>query len=1028
MILLRHDRNDARTNGLLVWHIRCVLFVATTLALSCQLTGCGSNEVKEKEQASAQNHSAEDSPKQSTVAVNPPTQSKTETKSKPAPFNRVNELARGDALARQGDFPAAITAFQAVVLADPNDAEALFRLGNAHAATGDLSTAVEVMSAIPSDHPQAGIPALGQTADWFIKLKRYAEAECNYKLIVKTVPQADRARRQLALILNRQGRRHEAATHIRELCRRGNVRQDELHALASLGDAMYDDPMQVAKRNTPAYTPIGASGAARKLYMDADYVEAAKLIEQEVNEGTAQPSTVALYGRCVAEAQDDKRFAIWLTKVDSETKKFAEYWSAIGAHLILKRNYEQAVRALLESLDRDPTDLRSIARLETTLKSLGKTAESEKWGQRWRQARDLIRANNRVAETSPANPDAVADLSRQLRLANRNIESLMWKSIEGQLRRIPPQQLAVLNQQRLQLIQSRQEFPSQSTRLCDMKPEAFAMPATLEKLATKSAPDHVAPVTKPSKARFSNVAADVGLTHRYAIGIQQQTDGFTIYQVAGGGVAALDFDQDGHVDLAFAQGGADPPEYESDRGNELFRNVDNQLLPVSNVATATDFRYTLGITVGDWNQDGFPDLFYGNIGYSTLLINQGDGTFAQSRLHDQDDKTRMPSSLAVADVNGDQLPDFVQVNYVHDKNLSKRPRRDKNGEVLQSLLPNDYQGGVDQVFLNDGRGGTIGKEISDTAHTGLGLVIADLNGQPGNEIFIGNDVKPNSLWQYSDDEWQDTATLVGCAYGFSGAATASMGIATGDFDGNGLIDLHVTNFQEENVSLYVNENYTFQDRNRQFQLAKPSQNVLGFGTQAIDYNNDSRLDLVVTNGHVENAIATNAPFRQPAQMFANLGDKFQQIDVVDDSGYWMASHLGRALARLDFNRDGRSDFVVTHLNETSALMLNSTETDNHWLQLRLIGKKCERDAIGARVRILIDGRWHTNWITAGDGYLASNERIVSFGLGDSGTIEQLEIHWPDDSESSFENVPADQRLLIIQSHKQTFELPATPGP
>jgi hypothetical protein len=247
-----------------------------------------------------------------------------------------------------------------------------------------------------------------------------------------------------------------------------------------------------------------------------------------------------------------------------------------------------------------------------------------------------------------------------------------------------------------------------------------------------------------------------------------------------------------------------------------------------------------------------------------------------------------------------------------------------------------------------------------------------------------------------------------------------MGVAAGDLNGNGSLDLHVTNFQNESVSLYVNEQGFFQDRNVQFDLARPSASVLGFGTQALDYDNDGTLDLVVANGHIEKAVDLNAPFFQPAQLFRNVGGRFELMEVADDSGYWQRDHVGRALAKLDFDRDGRQDFVVTHVGETSALLLNRTESTNHWFQLEIVGAVSERDAIGSRVVVRNGDVELTEWLNAGDGFLCRNEPLLSFGVGNALSLDEVVIHWPSGKRQIFRDVKADQRYLLVEGQAELF--------
>jgi hypothetical protein len=247
-----------------------------------------------------------------------------------------------------------------------------------------------------------------------------------------------------------------------------------------------------------------------------------------------------------------------------------------------------------------------------------------------------------------------------------------------------------------------------------------------------------------------------------------------------------------------------------------------------------------------------------------------------------------------------------------------------------------------------------------------------------------------------------------------------MGVAAGDFDHNGTIDLHVTNYEQENVSLFLNHDGVFQDRNIQYQLAEASHDVLGFGTQAIDYDNDGRRDLVVANGHIEDAVKNKSPFKQLPQLFCNLDGHFGITDVADTSNYWNSPHLGRGMAALDFDRDGRQDIVITHIEEPSVLLLNQTPSDHHWLQLQLVGTGSERDSTGARIRVRFGQHELSDWVIAGDGYLCHNEDVVCFGLGDASQVDAIEVSWPSGQQQVFQKVASDQRLLLIEGQRDPF--------
>ncbi|MCO8122299.1 FG-GAP-like repeat-containing protein [Stieleria sp. TO1_6] len=953
----------------------------------------------------------------------------------PVKLDRETEITAAEQLQQEERWTAAAAKLQSLLLMDPDDVEVVFRLANVIAASGDLPDAIELLRSIPTDHPEAGLPALGQTADWLLQLERYDEAEQSYRMVLEHSPQAAVAHRQLAYLLNRQGRRHEAADHIRLLCRQGNVRQDELHALIHLSDAMFDappgpgQPGPVDAADSHPYYPIGASALARKSFMDQNYQDAVDQLQESIAGGRQPPSIVALYGRAAAEAQDDRRFHWWLANTDDQVRQYAEYWAAIGAYLFMKRQPEQAIGALLQAVDRDPTDFRSIVRLRSALEGLGHTDQAERWSDRWQLLRDISNDNNQIAAANTPNVAAMTQMAERLESMERSLESLLWTMLVGFYQQTSSDQMRRWNGQLQQLAKQGAGFPDAATRLCEMNANDFPV-ANIESppsddftgLAVKSSA-----VPRPVTPQFSNVANQIGLLHGYQVASEPLEFGFSVYQSVGGAVGVVDYDLDGHPDLYFAQGGADPPSFVGQQTNVLYRNVDDRLQDQSQASGSQEYRYSTGVTVGDWNQDGWADILVGNIGQNRLLLNAGDGTFRQVSIDDRDDKTVMTTSLAMGDLSGDSLPDIVELNYLDDRRIDVRPVKNEQGQVIRSLMPAEFNPGMDRLIINDGRGAARATNISPAAgaaRAGLGVVMGDFDDQPGNELFVANDTYPNQFWIQStvSGELVDAALLRGCAFAFDGVPTASMGVAAGDIDRNGTLDLHVTNFQHESANLYLNHKGYFEDRNVQFGLARPSAAVLGFGTQAIDYQNDGQLDLVVANGHVENALAFRASFEQPMQLFAHLGDRFAPLDVIDPSNYWSQKHLGRGLARLDFNRDGKMDFVVTHLGETSALLINQTQTANHWVQFQLVGAVSERDAIGAKVTVRSGGRELSEWVLAGDGFYAHNEAMVAFGLGESDVIDAITVRWPNGGTQTFSGVDTDRRWLINEGQSEPYRL------
>ncbi len=967
-------------------------------------------------------------------------------------LDREKQLAEADQCMEAGNYNEANSLLTSLLLINPNDSEVLFRIANSTAAEGDLLKAVTFLNSISPDDLEAGLPALGQAADWYAQLKLYAEAENRYRRLLKIAPQASIAHRRLALLLNRQGRRHEAAVHLRELCKIGDIRQDELHALIVLSDAMGgESPTQNQPAGDPSsvndptddvdYSPINDWGRSRILFTQRKYAEAASLLNADgtgVKKNTsAEPtevgeimpaSIVAFQGRVLAEAQNDTEFKKWLMQVENrqDVQEYAEYWAAIGTYLASRQKHEQATHAFLNALDRDPTDFRSINRLHQMLEQLGRTEQAERWEARWKANREILLANNAISASNNPNVDAMNELASQLSGVGRKLEAVLWKMLESYHRGADQEILNHWNQQLRQLVESKDGFPSTLVRLCDMNQGSFSAPQLdqiREPVSDSAQPRDTGFTLSEIQPQMMNVANSVGLIHRFQPASAPLESGFAMYHQAGGGVAVLDYDLDGSADLYFAQGAADSPDFMSKTSNPLFRNLEAQFSEVTQQAEASEYAYTIGCTSGDWNQDGFPDLVTANIGTNRILINNGDGTYRAESLSSSKNLQTMPASIAIADLNQDGLPDLYEANYIEDAKIDLRPDRDANGNVIEAVGPADFAPARDRIGIRDADGKIVFETISETPssiHRGLGVVIADFDQKKGNDVFVGNDKSPNQLWTFNSQSltWADVAMPLGVAYSFDGGGTASMGIAAGDFDHSGSLDLHIANFQNESACLYLAQSESFQDRAAQFRLGVPSYEVLGFGSQSIDFNNDGLLDLAVTNGHIDNYQKMSGPFMQRFQLFRNTGNRFEELIVNDASEYLDEGHLGRAMARLDFNNDGRDDLVITHLNEPSALLKNQTSTQNHWLQVQLVGTKSERDAIGAMITVFSDQHQSTQWIVGGDGYLCRNQALASFGLGTSKRIEKVEIQWPSGQKQVIKGLELNRRIIVIENIDQ----------
>ncbi|MBB3209207.1 tetratricopeptide (TPR) repeat protein [Rhodopirellula rubra] len=940
------------------------------------------------------------------------------------------------------------------LLRNPNDIEAMFRLAQLEFQQGNRTEAISLLDHIPVEHPEAGLPALGQAADWALESEDYAGAERRYLQILERVPNANLAIRKLAFLYNRQGRRFEATAMIRQLCRAGDILEDELYSLLVLPDAIYHDAgdSEPVRPGARRYDSIGRTGRARVAFTRQQYQEAADLLRQELDEKQdhAPPSIWAFFGRVVTEIQDEESVAWWLQHHRGELleglKREPEYWAAIGNLFLAKNEFDQAIGAYLRALDREPMDNAIPRRLRQAYLSSGDRASAKRWQRPATERASLAQLAHQFADGPSPGPGLAENIADRLETKGRRLEALMWRTIESMYHGDPNRRLQDFNRRRVELIEQSLDFPSTSERLGGKRLEQYPIDVSLlnreplKRQSSNAMSTRTGSVQRPPldciPFFFDNVARTWHCDHEFMTSGSKQDSGFAIYQQFGGGVAVVDFDLDGQHDLYLAQGSGDPPAMTSRVSNTLYRNLldaDGQrhLTDTTTWAGAEDWRYTLGVTAGDWNQDGFDDLFVANLGVDSMLINNGDGTFRPIPWDPSDDSIHcLDTSVAIADVTGDHLPDLIRLRYLDDEDLFERPHVDDEGQVAVSYGPSRYSAAMDDLFIQTADGNHDKKTLSNAdmpPANGLGMVIANFDQRGGNDLFIANDQTPNHLWSTSPPStdasmqvWKETAMLAGCAFDIEGTMTASMGMAVGDFDSNNQADVMITNFSKESACLYLNDDGRFIDRSLRYRIDRETRSMVGFGTQALDYNQDGMVDLAVTNGHVDHLKDSSVAFRQPFQILGNNGDSFVNVSPNQQDMYGRREHVGRAMAVADLDGDRRQDLVITHLSEPTAILLNRTEPCGNSLIIELVGRRSERLPVGATVTITVDQRTQTEFLVAGDGYFSRNSPALHWGLGACPQVSEIQVTWPTGKRQTFGPVLANQTILIVEDDDEIF--------
>jgi enediyne biosynthesis protein E4 len=500
-------------------------------------------------------------------------------------------------------------------------------------------------------------------------------------------------------------------------------------------------------------------------------------------------------------------------------------------------------------------------------------------------------------------------------------------------------------------------------------------------------------------------------------------------ETTSGGVALLDYDGDAWLDVYVVQGGPFPPAPSAAGGDRLYRNRgDGTFEDVTTTSRigALARGYAHGVTVGDYDNDGRPDLFVTRWRRYALFHNRGDGTFEDvTETADLAGDRDFPTSAAFADLDGDGDLDLYVCHYGawDTEHPALCPRSGRDG--YEYCDPRTIPPLSDHLFRNDaGRFVEVTSEagIVDPDGRGLGVVAADFDEDGKVDLYVANDTTANFLFHnLGGMRFDEIGHLAGVASNAKGGYQASMGIACGDLDGDGRLDIAVGNFLNESMTFYHNLGQClFSDATAAIGLESHTRNSLSFGTAFLDANADGYLDLAVANGHV-NDLRPEAPWRMPAQLFLG-GPGSRLIDVSGRAGEpWQVPRLGRGLAIGDLDNDGRVDLLILSQNEPLAFFHNRT-AGGHALALRLEGVSSNRDAVGARVIVEANGVRRVGYRFGGGSFQSASDPRFHFGIGPARMVDRVEVHWPSGKIDRFENLPSDAIYLVREGDNNPRKL------
>ncbi|MEC9093180.1 MAG: CRTAC1 family protein, partial [Planctomycetota bacterium] len=516
---------------------------------------------------------------------------------------------------------------------------------------------------------------------------------------------------------------------------------------------------------------------------------------------------------------------------------------------------------------------------------------------------------------------------------------------------------------------------------------------------------------------FVDRAVQLGVEYR--LFRDRVVDRYYFPEVMGSGIAWVDLDLDGYLDLYLANG--DSLSGTSSHLNQVYRNCDgNRFENVTSFVSKDGKGFSQGLSVGDLNRDGFDDVFVTNFGQNYWLLNQGDGSFERLAVGEIAQEPRWSASCVLVDLEGDGDLDVFVASYI-DWTVQNHHRCDYDG-VAGYCGPGTYAATNDLIYenLGDGRFREIHREAGiDYQSKGLVVCAADFNHDRIPEIYIGSDLTRNAFYQKNPGEFRYTnvAEDVGLAASKNGLAEATMGFAVRDFDSNGHIDLFLTHYYKNKNTLYLNQDKLyFKDASYESRIKALSFDFIGFGTIPIDYDNDSDFDLFISNGHVlgENV----SPFRLTPQIINNASCRFFDISS-QAGGYFQKTFAGRGVAQCDFDNDGDVDIAVGHLDAPLAILLNETETDNRYIQIQLLDV-LRNDLTGTEVVIQVDDQEITLPVVKGESYLSSGDQRLHIGVGQAKSVE-VTVKWRNGMDSKFGRLETGATWLL-KSNDESVKL------
>lgn len=928
---------------------------------------------------------------------------------------------------RRQDFPAAEKAIREHLLVAPDDIRGMEMLGDIAARTGDNQLANESYEEVLRRSQSPTEPFLSKYAMRLMASSRAFDCLNVLKKRVASYPSHPEAGPEMAGLAAMLGVADQGVKALRQFAQRGGADPETLQVLADPRRVEPDIQMcerLLAKNPADLRPHFGLARAdANRLLWAKVQARLQPVIQQHPDFLPGQ----MLYGLALVQQGQFDALPEWQQAVPTSGKNFPDYWMVAGCWAEHEQKYDEAAGAFWQAVRLDSSGYpEALPNLLFSLKQLKRDKEANEVAMQINRATVLSDRVKIHLERGGLSQSAAFAVSDAMLAMGRLWEAEGWARLAISL---PEDKLEDARERYLKVrTRMTAQSPWQSPELKLVNRIDLSELPTVSWGPSSSKTENLGSLAKGA-IRFRDEASNRGIEHLCELASTGDETGHWIYQSVGGGMGVIDFDLDGWPDLALAVLDGQPKKNDSSP-NRLLRNLDGQFAEITEQAGYADSGFGQGIAVGDYNSDGFPDLFDANIGRNRLYRNNGDGTFTDVSdsvgLHGESWTT----CGLLADIDGDGLTDLYEVTYFGGNKPFQQPCRNSRG--LATCPPLDFEADAD-IFWRGSDSGNF-RDITaqwagrTSAGRGLGVVAGMFDERPGIDLYVANDMTVNQFWSGTNDAGEFRMTDLGAirGLGLSGRSLsqASMGIAVGDPDRDGDIDFFLTHFAGDHNTFYEQAAPgLWVDRTVQRGLAEPSMDLLGFGTEWIDLDNNGVVELLITNGHVDDVDAKDVPYKMPAQLLElDMSGKWQQLDGDSIGDYFEKDHLGRALVTLDANRDGLVDVAISHLYEPLSLLVNQTQQAGNEIAFYLKSTTGQRDGIGTSVSLRLGDEEITTQLTAGDGYMCSSERRISIGTGKLTETGDIRVRWASGHEELFSGLKCGADYLLVEGSGEAFQL------